>query len=338
MRIVHLLASPVFSGPAENVAQLAFSQRALGHQVVVAVDRKRRSVSSEELAAARFGALALLDGGGLELSIKSTPLGVLRDLRALKARDEDVVHCHFSHDHWLARLARRPGAVLIRSFHAPRSLRITAPDADAFTVPEGLEVPFRKRPTCVLPALVDAAFQPALSKALLREALGLNGAPLIGMVSTFQASRRHALGLEAFAKVRAKRPKARLVLVGDGVLLPAIRDRVQAMQLAGSVTLTGYRSGPDFVSLLQALDEVWILGLGNDYSARAAAQARACGVRVVSVAEGALASFADVVTASDAAAISAASLGDVRREVTPSPNENVARAILALYAEAGARE
>lgn len=338
MRIIHLLASPVFSGPAENISQLALSQRALGHQVVVAVDRKRRSVSSEELAAARFGALALLDAGGLELSIKSTPLGVLRDIRALKARSENVVHCHFSHDHWLARLARRPGSVLIRSFHAPRSLRITAPYADAFTVPDGLEVPFRKRPTHVLPALVDASFRPAANKALLRGALGLNGTPLIGMISTFQASRRHALGLEAFAKVRAERKEARLVLVGDGVLLPAIRERVRATQLADSVIFPGYRSGPEFVSLLQALDEVWILGLGNDYSARAAAQARACGVRVVSVAEGALASFADVVTAPNAAAISSASLGDIRRELTPLRNEDVARSILSLYAEAGARE
>ena len=36
MKIVHLLASPFFSGPAELVAQLAFAQRALGHEVTPA--------------------------------------------------------------------------------------------------------------------------------------------------------------------------------------------------------------------------------------------------------------------------------------------------------------
>ena len=41
MRILHLLASPFFSGPAESVALLALAQRALGHEVSVAVDRKR---------------------------------------------------------------------------------------------------------------------------------------------------------------------------------------------------------------------------------------------------------------------------------------------------------
>ena len=57
----------------------------------------------------------------------------------------------------------------------------------------------------------------------------------------------------------------------------------------------GYQEGPAFVRWLQALDEVWILGLGNDWSGRAAAQARACGVRVVAVREGALERLADAV-------------------------------------------
>ena len=44
MRILHLLASPFFSGPAENVALLALAQARLGHEVRVAVDRKRPAV------------------------------------------------------------------------------------------------------------------------------------------------------------------------------------------------------------------------------------------------------------------------------------------------------
>ena len=48
MRILHLLASPAWTGPAENIARLAVAQRALGHQVSVAVDRKREGLTSEE--------------------------------------------------------------------------------------------------------------------------------------------------------------------------------------------------------------------------------------------------------------------------------------------------
>src|SRR5262245_34194601 len=103
MRILHLLSSPFWSGPAENVALLALAQRALGHEVTVAVDRLRTQVASEEPVVPRLQALALLDEGGLELSVKSSPLAVVRDAAALRRRrDVDVVHAHFSHDHLLA--------------------------------------------------------------------------------------------------------------------------------------------------------------------------------------------------------------------------------------------
>ena len=140
------------------------------------------------------------------------------------------------------------------------------------------------------------------------------------MVSTFQPSRRHDVGLEAFARLRAERPGARWVLVGDGALLPEVRAQVEARGLAGAVTFAGYRSGPDFVRWLQALDEVWVLGLGNDWSGRVAAQARACGVRVVAVDEGGLAPNADaLLPAADPAQLVAASLG-ASRAAQPLPS------------------
>ena len=82
MRILHLLASPFWSGPAENVALLAQAQRALGHEVTVAVDRKRRDIAAEEPAVPRFQALGLLDEGGLALSVKSPPWELWSDLRS----------------------------------------------------------------------------------------------------------------------------------------------------------------------------------------------------------------------------------------------------------------
>src|SRR5689334_19796922 len=103
MKILHLLASPFWSGPAENVALLALAQREAGHEVKVAVDRRRRIVEAEEPAVPRFDALGLLDAGGLELSVKSLPWTVLRDMRLLHQRSLDVVHTHFTHDHLIAR-------------------------------------------------------------------------------------------------------------------------------------------------------------------------------------------------------------------------------------------
>lgn len=336
MRILHLLASPFWSGPAENVALLAQAQRAAGHEVTVAVDRKRKDIAAEEPAVPRFQALGLLDEGGLELSVKSAPWSVWKDTRRLKARGVDVVHSHFSHDHFIARWGKPNGAVLVRSVHAPRSIRASMPEADAYTVPATSEITkLRGQRVWVLPPLVDPKFQPAKDVQALRGELGLKGAPLIGMVSTFQPSRRHELGVKAFAQLRQQRPEARMVLVGDGALLETVREQVRALGLSEAVTFAGYQQGEAFVRWLQALDEVWLLGLGNDWSGRAAAQARACSVRVVAVEEGALPSWADETLGSlTPEAVVAASLSGTRSPVAHPSNERIARDVLALYERA----
>ena len=265
MRILHLLASPFWSGPAENVALLALSQREAGHEVTVAVDRRRTEVTSEEPGAPRFEALGLLDEGGLELSVKSPPWKVWGDTRRLRRMRVDVVHAHFTHDHLVARWGRPGGAVLIRSVHAPRSLRASLPAADAYTVPSSsLITKLVGRRVRVLPPLVDALFRPAEDREELRRELGLKGEPLVGMVSTFQASRRHELAVEAFARLRQKKAGARLVLVGDGGLVEPVREQVRRLGLEEGVTFAGYQKGEAFVRWLRALDEVWVLGLGND--------------------------------------------------------------------------
>jgi len=338
MRILHLLASPFYSGPAENVALLALAQRAAGHDVTVAVDRLRTEVLAEEPAAPRFRELGLLDEGGLELSVKSPPWRMWRDLRRLKARSVDVVHSHFSHDHLLARWGRPAGATLVRSLHAPRSLRASLPVAEAYTVPASALLPRlleRGKMAQVLPALVDDRFRPEEDRQALRQELGLEGAPLIGMVSTFQPSRRHGVGVEAFARYRQRRPEARFVLVGDGALLEQTRGQVATLGLTGAVTFAGYQQGDAFARWLRALDEVWLLGLGNDWSARAAAQARACGVRVVAVSEGALPDLADArVDAPTPDAVVAAALSGQRAPVRHPTNDQIAADVLELYARA----
>ncbi|PTL82344.1 glycosyltransferase [Vitiosangium sp. GDMCC 1.1324] len=338
MKILHLLASPFWSGPAENVALLALAQRAAGHEVTVAVDRRRTEVAAEELAVPRFEALGLLDEGGLELSVKSPPWKVWSDMRRLRARSVDVVHAHFTHDHLVARWGRPRGAVLIRSVHAPRSLRSSLPAADAYTVPSSSVITrLVGRRVRVLPPLVDPRFRPAEDREALRRELGVAGAPLIGMVSTFQASRRHALGVEAFARLRQGHAGARLVLVGDGELVEPVRQQVRALGQEEAVTFAGYQRGEAFVRWLRALDEVWVLGLGNDWSARAAAQARACGVRVVAVGEGNLPALADVLVEElTPEAVVAASESGTRALVEHASNERIAAEVLALYEQARA--
>lgn len=339
MRILHLLASPVFSGPAENVAWLADGQRALGHTVRIAIDRKRGRLGSEEAAVPRLRALGLLDESSrLELSPKSDLWTIARDISRLKKQEVEVVHSHFTHDHFVARFGRPKGAVLVRSVHAPRSLRKSIPKADAYTVPPGVSAPLLAGKRCrTLWPLLDPSFMPRREAMSLRRELGLSGAPLIGMVSTFQPSRRHALALDGFARLHAMRPDARLVLVGDGILESELRAQVRRAGLGPVVTFAGYRKGDEFVRLVQALDQLWVLGLGNDWSARPAAQGRACGVAVIGVAEGALPELADAVVEPRAEMLAEAAAHLVRRDVPLPGRIEIAEQVVALYRELGAK-
>jgi L-malate glycosyltransferase len=336
MKILHLLASPVWSGPAENVALLALAQRALGHDVSVAVDRKRPALPFEEPAVPRLRALGVLDDGGLELCVKSAPWRMVSDALALRRRPVDVVHAHFSHDHFVARWGCPNGAILVRSVHAPRSLR-RFPSAAGWTVPTSVDAGRLSGRVLVLPALLPSGYRPPSDRLALQRELEIAGEPVIGMVSTFQPSRRHELAIDAFARVFLSKADARLVLVGDGPRRVAIQALAHERRL-DRVVFPGYQSGDAFIRWLQALDVVWILGLGNDFSGRAALQARACSVRVVAVPEGALGALADQVLAQPSVeALVEATLRPARRDLPLPQNEDVAREVLALYSACGAR-
>jgi glycosyltransferase involved in cell wall biosynthesis len=317
------------------VALLAEAQRALGHAVTVAIDSTRSGTGSEESGAPRLDALGLLDRGELRLCTRDGPLGTWRDVRTLGTRAVEVVHAHFTHDHWIARLGRPPGALLVRSLHAPRSAGWSLLAADAFTVPTPAMGQPLGRPWRLLPPLVSPSFVPPGDRGATQAALGLTS-PVVGMVSTFQPSRRHAVALEAFAGLSA--PTATLVLLGDGVLGPELQARARSLGLGDRVRFPGYQSGAELVRWMQSFEELWILGLGNDWAGRAAVQGRAVGARVVGVDEGALRGWVDTLLPSATPeALANVALTEERREIALPDAGAVAREILELYAVAGAK-
>jgi glycosyltransferase involved in cell wall biosynthesis len=216
------------------------------------------------------------------------------------------------------------------------------PKADAFTVATSEML---KKATLRFPGacsilhtpMRDDAFAPPADISVLKKQLGFRGNPMVGMISTFQESRRHMLGLRAFKALSLECPKAQFVLAGDGVLENELRREVQRLEMEESVLFLGYQIQEKFIEVLKALDEVWILGLGNDHSARAAVQARACGVRVLGVAQGALGVWVDeVVEPSEESILKAHRRGGRRQIVIPSKRE-VAERVLELYAKARGR-
>lgn len=286
MRILELLSSPVWTGPAEPMASVAGILARRGHRIEIAVDTLRSGDLGDRLRALGFDLRS-----DLALSTKAGPLAFLRDLRALRraARDLDVVHAHFSNDHALALLALRGRpARLVRTVHSSRSLRDRALQAFVHRRSDGLIAVcqaharllverFGVDPRRVLAsrgAVDPAAFSPEGPD--LRAELGLDpGQPVAGIVSRIKPDRRHADLLEAFRLVARKMPEARLVVVGRGEGLEDLRAR--AADLGGRVIFAGYRTGPALAAAYRTLDCKVLLAEGNDGTCRALLEAMACG-------------------------------------------------------------
>lgn len=86
----------------------------------------------------------------------------------------------------------------------------------------------------------------------VRQELGLTDTPVIGHVGSFSSPKNHARLLRIFAEVLAREPRARLILVGDGLLRPQIQADIASLGLEGRVVLTGVRE--DVPALLSAMD------------------------------------------------------------------------------------
>jgi L-malate glycosyltransferase len=331
MKIIHLLAFAFDSGPADFVIELALAQRARGHQVQVCCDRTRPFAAAESLLLPRLQ-LHDIEGPPLSLGPQVRPCQWFDDIRWLRKLSVDVVHVHGSHDHFLAASAELPSP-LIRSVHAPRSLSVTTPHADGWSVPTRVLARRLLLEDCeVVRAPIASMFEPVPRHAVRRQ-LGLPlTASLVGLVSTMKPSRRLLLALQVLPRLASE---VHLVFVGDGVEEPTLRRA--AAPFGSRVTFAGYQGGPAFLPWLQAVDEVWVLGLGNDFTARAAAQAKACGARVVAVDEGALGEYADALVTPDVDSLAQNALRADRRPVRITRSDEVAGQFDALYERAQRR-
>ncbi|GEJ56326.1 glycosyltransferase family 4 protein [Anaeromyxobacter diazotrophicus] len=290
MRILELLSSPVWTGPAEPMASVAAGLRRRGHEVELAVDARRPGDLRE-----RLRALGFTVRDDLALSTRGFPPPLLADALRLSrvGRGFDVVHAHFSHDHAAALLGlrRRPdGPRVVRTVHSARSLRERPLQGLAHRRTDGLVAVceaharrlverFRVDPRRVLATrgAVDAArFTPEGPD--LRAELGLApGQPVAGIVSRVKPDRRHAELVDAFREVADRLPEARLVVVGRGEGLEELRVRVAHRGLERAVVFAGYRTGPELAAAYRTLDAKVLLAEGNDGTCRALLEAMACG-------------------------------------------------------------
>ncbi|WP_243337522.1 glycosyltransferase family 4 protein [Anaeromyxobacter soli] len=290
MRVLELLSSAWWTGPAEPMASVARALLAHGHEVELAVETLRPGNLVERLRAE-----GLAVRSDLALSPKSGPVRYLRDvgrLAALARGGVDVLHANFSHDHVLALLAAGAGgrARVVRTVHAARALARGGVQGLAFRRTDGLVAVceaharvlverFRVPEARVLATrgAVDAGtFTPEGPD--LREELGIAaGAPVAGIVSRIKPRRGHEDLVDAFRGVADRLPEARLVVVGRGEGEEALRVRVAHRGLQRNVVFAGYRAGAELAAAYRTLDAKVLLAEGNDGTCRALLEGMAAG-------------------------------------------------------------
>jgi len=164
--------------------------------------------------------------------------------------------------------------------------RIVAPAAailERVAIDEGVP---RDRMQCICNGVDADRFVPvdAPARQRLRERLGLgDGEFAIGCVSRMTSVKRHGALVEAFARVHAQMPQARLILVGDGPMRARIEAQIAACGVAGAVRLLGDLA--DVVDVLPALDACALVSETEGMS-NAILEAMSCGLPVVATAVG----------------------------------------------------
>jgi glycosyltransferase involved in cell wall biosynthesis len=116
----------------------------------------------------------------------------------------------------------------------------------------------------------------------LRHALGIGeDAPLVGTVGRLNAQKGHRFLIDAAARLLARRPQTRVLIVGDGDLMDDLRQQAAALGIAGSVVFAGHRT--DVPDVLGALD-VFCISSRYEGTPLALFEAMAAGCAIVSTA------------------------------------------------------
>jgi teichuronic acid biosynthesis glycosyltransferase TuaC len=142
------------------------------------------------------------------------------------------------------------------------------------------------KPTCihVIYNGVDSdAFRPG-DRAEARKILALpQNDPVLLYVGNFDAIKNPSLLVTAFVELRRRNPgrRARLVMIGKGVLQGRLEAEVAASGFAGEIRLAGQKSQQEVVRYMSAAD-VLCVSSDNEGVANVVLEAFACGLPVVS--------------------------------------------------------
>jgi glycosyltransferase involved in cell wall biosynthesis len=297
VNVAHVLSSFHVGGGERVALDLAGGQAAAGHAVtVVSLEQPPDGSLAGAFADRGVAVERIWKRPGFDATL------VLRLAALFRRRGVEVVHLH----NRLAMIYGAPagrlaGAVVVLTRHGPGSsglkerwlLRGAARLLDAYVaVSPEIGVLERERGYCPPAKIsviengiqVDKFDRAAERRRAAREAVGIPAdAWLFGSVGRFAPEKDYRFLVRAAAPLLG--PGTRLLLVGDGPEMPAIRAEIDARAVAPFVALPGLRH--DVPDLLAALD-VFVLSSRMEGLPLVALEAMATGLPVVATAVGGL--------------------------------------------------
>jgi glycosyltransferase involved in cell wall biosynthesis len=304
MNVLCLYSDWRWTGPAEPVIQMCLGLQQRGHTVFFACRRmpaSSREVEENVPAKAQAAGLQVTTEFALDryMGIGHTLHDLVALPRFLGQHQIDVLHCHLSHDQALGALcgrlcgARRP--LLVKTLHRRKvpaatwlyRLGLTGLlRADgAFVFTPAFRQQYIERfgldpdTIALQPLTIDLErFRPERTWRPMRPVFGIPAeAVVIGIVTRFQEYRRMDTFIEAAARVIARRPQVRFLLLGwSGQIEETVLKPVRQHGVEKEVIVGGYRTD-DYDDTLACMDIFTLIMPGYDGTARAVREAMAMG-------------------------------------------------------------
>lgn len=289
LTIAHVLSSFALGGQERVALDLATAQLKMGHRVhAISLAPPPDGVLAKDFAARGVTLHTVPKGDGIDLTL-------ITRLRAVFRREAiDVVHTHNPQPLFYGATAGRlAGAVVVHTKHGVNPdggrrlwLRrlgghlvhayVAVSDATAKTAREKAECPPGHLHTIANGIELDAFKPDPEARRAIRDELGIpQDAFVFGTVGRVSKEKDHAHFIRSAAPLLG--PGVRLVIVGDGDAMPAVRE--EAEKVAPFVVLAGVRR--DIPRVLPSFD-VFVLSSRSEGLPLALVEAMAAGLPIVS--------------------------------------------------------
>jgi glycosyltransferase involved in cell wall biosynthesis len=311
LKVLRVIARLNVGGPARHVVILDDGLRRMGFQTILAYgETGPHEASLEGLVEARGIPGRRIPGLGRRISLAGDLRAFATLVRLVFALEPDIVHTHTAKAGTLGRLAAwlynltraRRRALVVHTFHGhvlhgyfgvvvSRLVRVVerwlGRRTDAILV-----LSARQRHD------IEERYGIGRAGQVHVVPLGLELAPLLGLpvravanpdrvvfgfVGRFVPIKNLPLLVDAFARVRRHLPEARLLLVGDGEVRPAIEERMAALGIEAAVELAGWQAA---LEVVYSRMDVLVLTSANEGTPVAVIEAMAAGLPVVATAVG----------------------------------------------------